>query len=50
MPAALIEPLFITNPVEEQIIIKEENIVKVAEGVVNGILKFFLDKSLYHLL
>ncbi|SET05342.1 N-acetylmuramoyl-L-alanine amidase family protein [Anaerobranca gottschalkii] len=41
MPAALIEPLFITNPVEEQIIIKEENMVKVAEGVVDAILKFY---------
>jgi N-acetylmuramoyl-L-alanine amidase len=41
MPAALIEPLFITNPVEEQIIKSESNRVKVAEAVVAGILKFY---------
>lgn len=41
MPSALIEPLFVTNPIEEKIISEERNQLKVAEAVINAIVKYF---------
>lgn len=41
MPAIQIEPVFITNPVEEEMINSVDNINKVAKGITEGIEAFF---------
>ncbi|WP_353893334.1 N-acetylmuramoyl-L-alanine amidase [Proteinivorax hydrogeniformans] len=41
MPAVLLEPLFITNPEEAELIQRKETKEKIAEVILNGIIEFY---------
>ena len=41
MPATLVEMAFISNEKEEKLMNSEEGISKAAEGILNGLRKFF---------